>query len=640
MPSASSKPDKPTPVGVEEPLKQAIGLIEKKARNLEKRKGKLDDIRARKASGKKLEKDQEEAIANYDVVDKNLAFAKEMITQFTQLETEIEKLARKQAKRDRIERQAAEAARCKALLVLQSTLDNMGAEEVREHFINGTNGAVKVSEEKLDHLDELYKLINPSRETAENFEDELKAAAEHLACYLEPRDKEVLGTNYKDLRALVDSIHESGYFDKKDEEEVVNGEAEEEAVEEPAAEPDTNEAAYEEAVEAPVSEEPVQVAEVSESHVTEPVAPAAPVAEVPQAPAGYSEAEAASYYSTAPYARRDFQEIVSSVKGTYSFLQDSHIDEHDSLHQDPAVLAAAMPIRTNLTAQAEQPPATTLTFQNSNYLAEEAQHAQKSHTQDSFHSTQYQQQSYSSAMEPPAAIPMPNDAQDKNAPASAPQGPGFTMNPNAAMFQPNMYEQQQQAAPAGGQAEQPPAPQQPIPAQPTKEHINHEVMDGEDEEGYEQDQQQGEFQGWGNYRNGRGGGRGRGRGGNMSNGYSRGGRGNSQNGGYRGENQRGGYREGGNRGGYRQGGNSNYQGGYQQRDNYKSDGYQGGYQNGGGNYNNQRGGRGKPQGGAPRDGGYRGGRGGQQSGGRGGYRGQNQGQGQQRQQQGQGQAAM
>merc|ERR1719210_1778550 len=342
----------------------------------------------------------------------------------------------------------------------------MGAEEVREHFINGTNGAVKVSEEKLDHLDELYKLINPSRETAENFEDELKAAAEHLACYLEPRDKEVLGTNYKDLRALVDSIHESGYFDKKDEEEVVNGEAEEE----PIAEPDTTEAAYEEAVEAPVSEEPVQVAEVSESHVTEPVAPAAPVAEVPQAPAGYSEAEAASYYSIAPYARRDFQEIVSSVKGTYSFLQDSHIDEHDSLHQDPAVLAAAMPIRTNLTAQVEQPPATTLTFQNSNYLAEEAQHAQKSHTQDSFHSTQYQQQSYSSAMEPPAAIPMPNDAQ------------------------PNMYEQQQQqAAPAGGQAEQPPAPQQPISAQPTKEHINHEVMDGEDEEGYEQDQQQGEF---------------------------------------------------------------------------------------------------------------------------------------------------
>ena len=41
MPSASSKPDKPAPVGAEEPIKQVVTIIEKKVRNLEKRKVKF-----------------------------------------------------------------------------------------------------------------------------------------------------------------------------------------------------------------------------------------------------------------------------------------------------------------------------------------------------------------------------------------------------------------------------------------------------------------------------------------------------------------------------------------------------------------------------------------------------------------------
>ena len=72
-----------------------------------------------------------------------------------------------------------------------------------------------------------------------SFEEQLQSASEHLACYLEPRDKEVLGTTYKDLRTMIESIHSCGYFDQpaeKEEEPAVEA-AEEEEVEGEAEQP-------------------------------------------------------------------------------------------------------------------------------------------------------------------------------------------------------------------------------------------------------------------------------------------------------------------------------------------------------------------------------------------------------------------
>ena len=71
---------------------------------------------------------------------------------------------KKQAKKERLAQTAAEMKRVQEVLQLQNTLDNMGADDVRENFLNGTSGAVKLKQEDLDHLDELYKLISPTRE--------------------------------------------------------------------------------------------------------------------------------------------------------------------------------------------------------------------------------------------------------------------------------------------------------------------------------------------------------------------------------------------------------------------------------------------------------------------------------------------
>ena len=63
---------------------------------------------------------------------------------------QLEKFAKKQAKRDRLERQAAEVARCRNVFILQNTLDSMGSEEVRADFLKGNNGAVVSPEPSMD----------------------------------------------------------------------------------------------------------------------------------------------------------------------------------------------------------------------------------------------------------------------------------------------------------------------------------------------------------------------------------------------------------------------------------------------------------------------------------------------------------
>lgn len=46
---------------------------------------------------------------------------------------------------------------------LQSVLNALGAEDTRQAFVDGTDGAVKLEESELNHLDELFKIINPER---------------------------------------------------------------------------------------------------------------------------------------------------------------------------------------------------------------------------------------------------------------------------------------------------------------------------------------------------------------------------------------------------------------------------------------------------------------------------------------------
>lgn len=70
----------------------------------------------------------------------------------------------------------------------------------------------------------LAKVVN--KYCISSFDTQLNAASEHIVNYLDGKDKEILGTTYKDLKDMTERIIGCGYFD--------NPHAEEEVVEEEA----------------------------------------------------------------------------------------------------------------------------------------------------------------------------------------------------------------------------------------------------------------------------------------------------------------------------------------------------------------------------------------------------------------------
>merc|ERR1712088_266062 len=118
----------------EGPLGQALQVVEKKVRNLEKRKGKLDGYRADYQRGKTLNDDQKAAIAKYDEVLQTLEFARELSAQFKTLAIEEEKTRKKQIKKDLQEKNKAEIERIAATIEIQDLLKCMSTAKSKADF--------------------------------------------------------------------------------------------------------------------------------------------------------------------------------------------------------------------------------------------------------------------------------------------------------------------------------------------------------------------------------------------------------------------------------------------------------------------------------------------------------------------------
>ena len=56
-----------------------------------------------------------------------------------------------------------------------------------------------LTEENLDQIDELYKLISPTRDGETDYLESLSAASEHIVNLLDAKEKTVVGTTYKVL---------------------------------------------------------------------------------------------------------------------------------------------------------------------------------------------------------------------------------------------------------------------------------------------------------------------------------------------------------------------------------------------------------------------------------------------------------
>ncbi|CAH2269872.1 jg21703 [Pararge aegeria aegeria] len=158
MPSAANaKCEKPASSEATDnsPIRQVMTILEHKIRNLEKRKSKLTSYRDLQKAGKELNGDQRVAVAKYDEVNQTLEFARELSKQVTAVATVAEREAKKQAKKDAWVRYTAETNKIREVLLVLDCLMQMGNTEAREDFLNGTNGAAKLTEQDLKILDDL-----------------------------------------------------------------------------------------------------------------------------------------------------------------------------------------------------------------------------------------------------------------------------------------------------------------------------------------------------------------------------------------------------------------------------------------------------------------------------------------------------
>ncbi|XP_039881934.1 caprin-1b isoform X1 [Simochromis diagramma] len=368
--------------GQSEVLKQVLVVIEKKVRNMEKKKSKLDDYEVRKNKGEGLNQDQLEALSKYQEVMNNLEFARELQKTFVTLGQDIQKVVKKSARREQLQREEAEQRRLKTVLELQFILDRLGDETVRQDLKQGVGGSPLLTDADLAAFDEFYKLVGPERDQNIRLADQYEDASVHLWDLLEGKDKAVVGTTYKALKETLDQVLLSGYFDRIPSHQ--NGVCEEEEEEEepaaaaaPAAVAESSEA--EEQTADPDTEiieeftEPIAVEttefvnrqfipdgtysgsekeqgdewtreteavaalqQQQQQPQQQPVQPAAPPVALDTHPMNLTSPAP----PTDPMARKQVvQDLMAQMQGTYNFMQDSML-EFDGQPIDPAIVSA------------------------------------------------------------------------------------------------------------------------------------------------------------------------------------------------------------------------------------------------------------------------------------------------------------
>ncbi|RXN01720.1 Caprin-1 [Acipenser ruthenus] len=360
-----------------ETIKQVLGVIEKKVRNLEKKKGKLDDYQAKVNGGECLNQDQLEAVSKFQEVVNNLDFARELQKGFLALGQDIQKAVKKAARREQLQREEAEQRRLKAVLELQFMLDKLGEETVRNELKQGLNGTPLLTDDDLTALDEFYKLVGPERDQNLRLSEQYNQATLHYWDLLEAKDKAVAGTTYKALKETLDQVLQSGYFDSAHTHQ--NGACEEEeqqqlaVAEAPEAEEQPAEPGNDQTVtmtnttgtslkrwlfvnrqfmsDAPYSSSDKEQGDEwsTDSEVVGAIRQQSPVQSAP--PPVVAAAEPHTLNPVAPTAPADpvvrklrVQDLMAQMQGPYNFMQDSML-EYESQAMDPAIVSA-QPMKT------------------------------------------------------------------------------------------------------------------------------------------------------------------------------------------------------------------------------------------------------------------------------------------------------
>ncbi|XP_042339186.1 caprin-1a isoform X2 [Plectropomus leopardus] len=350
-----------------EAMKQVLGVIDKKVRNMEKKKSKLDDCRARKSKGEQLNQDQLDALTKYQEITNNLEFARELQKSFLALGQEIQKTVKKTARREQLQREEMEQRRLKTVLEFQFLLDQLGDENVRQDLKRpDASGSPLLTDADLTTLDELYKLVGPDRNYDVRLTEQYEEASVHLWELLEGRDKAVAGTTYKSLKATLDKVLQSGYFDRAQTHQNGTCEEEEEQQEEQTVVTESNGGKQPSEPEGTATEkytEQIQVettefvnrqfipettySSADKDQVEEWTVEAQLVNSLQHQPPAQLVVEptVTANHGTPPPAadpvvrKQAVQDLMAQMQGTYNFMQDSML-EFDGQALDPAIVSA------------------------------------------------------------------------------------------------------------------------------------------------------------------------------------------------------------------------------------------------------------------------------------------------------------
>ncbi|XP_056135166.1 caprin-1a isoform X2 [Lampris incognitus] len=374
-----------SPASHSEAMKQVLSVIDKKVRNMEKKKAKLDDYQARKNNGERLNQDQLEALSRFQEVINNLEFARELQKSFMTLGQEVQKAVKKSARREQLQREEMEQRRLKTVLELQFLLDRLGDDVVRQDLKRpDASGSPLLTEADLTTLDEFYKLVGPDRNYNLRLTDQYEEASLHLWELLEGRDKAVVGTTYKALKETLNKVLLSGYFDRVqthqngvceevEEEEEQEQEHEGQAVAadskagEQPSEPGTATEEFTEPIKVEATEfvnrqfipetgyvsiEKDQVEEWTvEAQMVNALQHQPPVQLAPEPPLSVNHIDPCQ--TADPVVRRQaVQDLMAQMQGTYNFMQDSML-EFDGQALDPAIVSA-QPMKTVPTVDLQQ----------------------------------------------------------------------------------------------------------------------------------------------------------------------------------------------------------------------------------------------------------------------------------------------
>uniref|UniRef100_G3PSL5 Cell cycle associated protein 1a n=1 Tax=Gasterosteus aculeatus aculeatus TaxID=481459 RepID=G3PSL5_GASAC len=346
-----------------ESIKQVLAVIDKKVRNMEKKKSKLDDCQTRKRNGEQLNQDQLDALTKYQEIANNLDFARELQKTFLSLGQEIQKAVKKMARREQLQREEMDQRRLKAVLELQFLLDQLGDDNVRQDLKRpDATGSPLLTDADLTSLDELYKLVGPDR----NYDIRLTGQYEEASClafFVFNLTCPAVFVSDKSLKNALDKVLLSGYFDRApthqngtcaEEEEQPEQEEQTVAAESSSgkqpSEPETTTEKYTEPIKVETTEfvnrqfipetmyssadkDQVEEWTMASSHQLQPPAQLAtePTVTVNH---GIPPPEAD------PVVRKQVvQDLMAQLQGTYNFMQDSML-EFDGQALDPAIVSA------------------------------------------------------------------------------------------------------------------------------------------------------------------------------------------------------------------------------------------------------------------------------------------------------------